>query len=201
MSFHFIWYILTFCHEGGGFYVLPAPFYLQSPDFWLVSLLFLDCLELSCLYSVLPADSHCSLASVLWLNESNAYCCPFLQGCVFNFESSLVLWISSSAISQEALCYHSPRIPECLRTFACFFYSHSRIWLSAKLVGHPSRPRMGRCDLFSCVECCTGLRKIVWFLFFAQWRWNTSPWMSVSLHCISLHCQFYVFPPSIRCML
>lgn len=151
MCFHFIWYIPTFCHEGGGFYVLPAPFYLQSPDFWLVSLLFLDYLELSCLYSVLPADSHCSLSSVLWLNESSAYCCPFLHGWVFNFESSLVLWISSSAISQEALCYHSPWIPECLRTFACFFYSHSRIWLSAKLVGHPSPLSTGRCDsVFLC---------------------------------------------------
>lgn len=51
-----------------------------------------------------------------------------------------------------------------LRTFACFFYSHSRIWLSGKARGVTLLP-LERVDaiLFSCVECCMGLRKLCGF--------------------------------------
>lgn len=60
----------------------------------LVTLLFLDCLELEHLYSVLSALSHCYSVSVPCLNGSSAYCCPLWWGLhcwVLNFDSCLII--------------------------------------------------------------------------------------------------------------
>lgn len=163
--------------------------------FWLVSLLFLDYLELSCLYSVLPADSHCFLSSVLWLNESSAYCCPFLHGWVLTLTQSLIFLISSS-LFQEALCYHSLN-SWMLWEWLLISFSWSQTLYESQYW----------CKAFYCLsfgmwcdlvflwpsKVVRDWEKLCGFLLCTHAD-GTLPWMSV-LQCISLHSQLYVFPP------
>lgn len=142
------------------------------PASWLLSvtLLFLDCLELSCLYSVLPTHSRCCSALVPRLNESRAHCPPFLSGWVFNCDSCLVRWMSSSAILQERLCYQSPWIPACLPVSFIVTAESGRganSWVTL------SPLECCRISLFSRVECHCGQRGILWFVFSAWGRRNS----------------------------